>query len=483
MKKEKTTPFTLSKEEMRVYGYKVVDIIADHFDNISSKNISCLADRKEMEAILKEDEIPTQGSEPLVVLDHVLNHVMSHVDLLTHPKFYSFVPSPNNFISTMADTLSTGYNIFSGGWSASPAAAEVEIISLNWLLKIFRFPEKQGGGIFTSGGSMANLTALATARRIKCGEDFSKAIIYLSDQAHSSNIKAIRILGFKQEQLRIIPTDGEFKIAINKLKNAIAKDKIDGLTPFCILASAGTTNTGTVDPLDDIAQLCENENMWMHVDAAYGGAAILADKGYEYLKGIERADSVTVDPHKWFFQPYEIGCLLVKDHRWLSKTFTEKPEYLRDIEGNESEINFYDHGIELTRRFRALKFYMSVKTYGLDAFKAAINYNIELTERLETKLRESAKWEIISPATLAVINFRYHPMHISLSENELDALNQFISKQIIAHKEAVLVTTILNHQVVLRMCLINPKTTFDDLMESINQLENYAETFLSTIAH
>ena len=299
---------------------------------------------------------------------------------------------------------------------------------------MFNFPVEKGGGIFTSGGSMANLTALATARRIKCGDDFSKAVIYLSDQAHSSNIKAIRVLGFKKEQIRILPTDIEFRISINKLKNAIAKDRLEGLQPFCFIASAGTTNTGTVDPLDELADICEEENLWFHIDGAYGGAAILAKKGEKALRGIERADSLTVDPHKWFYQPYEIGCLLVKDSSWLSSTFSETPEYLRDIEGNESEINFYDYGIQLTRRFRALKFYMSIKTYGLDTFKEAVTYNIKLAEDVEKELRKSRTWEIISPATLAIINFRYNPIGLNLSEKEIDNLNQEISKRVMESK-------------------------------------------------
>ncbi|WP_366517375.1 pyridoxal-dependent decarboxylase [uncultured Polaribacter sp.] len=173
----------------------------------------------------------------------------------------------------------------------------------------------------------------------------------------SSFFKHKSHLGFKKKQVKIIPTDLEFKIGINKLKNEIAKDQLEGKKPFCIIASAGTTNTGTVDPLDTLADICDKENLWYHIDGAYGGAAILSKKGSRTLQGIERADSLTVDPHKWFFQPYEIGCLLVKEASWLSNTFSEKPEYLRDIEGNESEINFYDYGIQLTRRFRALYVY------------------------------------------------------------------------------------------------------------------------------
>jgi len=480
MSKNKTTHLSLNKEEMKEYGYKIVDILAEHFDVINSKTVVGQGSRKEMDALLSE-EIPNKATPAMEVLDHVTKDVLANVNLLSHPKFYSFVPSPSNFISAMSDSLATGFNIFSGSWTGSAAATKLEIITIHWLLKMFKFPVKTGGGIFTSGGSMANLTALATARNVKCGEDFSKSCIYLSDQAHSSNIKAIRVLGFKKEQVRIIPTDMEFKMSINKLKNAIAKDKLNGMKPFCILATAGTTNTGSVDPLDEIAGICKKENLWMHVDGAYGGGAILSKDGKILLKGIRKADSLTVDPHKWFFQPYEMGCLLVKNHKWLSKTFSEKPEYLRDVEGNKSEINFYDHGIQLTRRFRALKFYMSVKTFGLDAFRQAVDYSLKLAEDLEDLFRNSSQWEVISPATLAVINFRYNPINYSLTEKQLDKINEYISKQILQSREAVLVTTILQNQVVLRMCLINPRTTMADIKETINLCEAFGKEYLEKL--
>ena len=471
------SPFELSKEEMQSYGYKIVDIIVNHFTNEENKKPVTKASREEMDSIFLS-EAPEKGTSADEVLDFVTNNVLPNSNISSHPKSFSFVPGPSNFISAMADSLATGFNIFSGGWIVSPAAAELEIVTLNWLLKMFNFPVAEGGGIFTSGGSMANLTALVTARRVKCGEDFSNAVIYLSDQAHSSNIKAITVLGFKKEQVKILPTDLEFKFSINKLKNEIAKDKLEGKKPFCIIASAGTTNTGTVDPLDTLADICEKENLWFHIDGAYGAAAILSKKGSRTLRGIERADSLTVDPHKWFFQPYEIGCLLVKDSSWLSGTFSEKPEYLRDIEGNESEINFYDYGIQLTRRFRALKFYMSIKTFGLEAFKKAITYNIDLADKTEEILRKSTDWEIVSPATLAIINFRYNPLDKNLSEKELDTLNQEISTRVVDSKEAFLVTTILQNQVVIRMCLINPRTTLKHIQDTLKECDNFAKEIL-----
>lgn len=456
----------LNEADMRAYGYQVVDAIVTHFATQHTKLPVAHGSRQEMDELFQESA-PEEPSDAQAVLALVLDKVMTRSNIVSHPRSYAFVPGPSNYISAMSDTLSAGFNVFSGGWAASPAAAELEIVTMNWLLKFFNLPVKTGGGIFTSGGSMANLTALATARKVKCGDDFSKAVIYLSDQAHSSNIKAIRVLGFQKSQIRIIPTDSEFKFSTIKLKNAIAKDKLEGYLPFFILASAGTTNTGTVDPLPELAAICKQENIWFHIDGAYGGAAILAHNGRKLLKGIEKADSITIDPHKWLFQPYEIGCLLVRHHKWLSDTFTEKPEYLRDIEGNESEINFYDHGIELTRRFRALKFYMSIKTFGLAAFRRAIDYNIALAEAVEAELRQSDKWEVVSPATLAIINFRYHPIGQSHTEAELNAINQHIAHQVMESRQAILVTTVLNKQVVLRMCLINPRTTLADIRHTL----------------
>lgn len=473
MKTDKSAKLALSRKEMQDFGYKVVDAIVDHFETQDQKLPVATASRKEIDALFME-EIPEKPMAPDDVLNFVLENVMANSNVMTHPKAYAFVPGPSNYISVMSDTLATGFNIFSAGWVGSPAAVGIEINTLNWMLKLFNFPVKKGGGIFTSGGSMANLTALATARKVKCGEDFSKAIIYLSDQAHSSNIKAINILGFKKEQIRIIPTDIEFKFCINKLKNAIAKDKIEGLQPFCLIASSGTTNTGSVDPLEELSLICKAENIWLHVDGAYGAAAILSKNGKKLLKGIEKADSLTVDPHKWLFQPYEIGCLLVQNHKWLKSTFTEKPVYLRDIEGNQSEINFYDHGIELTRHFRALKFYMSIKTFGLQAFRKAIDYSIVLAEEVEEQLRASNKWEVVSPATLAIINFRYNPVSEKWSEKKLDAMNQKISAKMMASGEALLVTTILQGHVVLRMCLINPRTTLKDVQETLILCEKFA---------
>ncbi len=460
---------------MRQYGYRIVDELVGHFVRLPRTRPISSATRKEMDRLLAE-EAPEEGTDPEKVLDFVLERVLKNSDLLTHPKSFSFVPSPSNFVSVMADTLATGFNVFSGGWFLSPGSSEIEIVTINWMLKLFGFPVQEGGGLFTSGGSMANLMALTAARHLKCGEDFSKAMVYMSHQAHSSNLRAMRVLGFKKAQVRLVSVDENFAVDLSELSSMIEEDKRHGLHPICVLATAGTTNSGAVDPLDEVAKICQKEKVWFHVDAAYGGAAMLCKCGKERLIGIEKADSITVDPHKWFFQPYEIGCLLVRNQDSLFSTFSEHPEYLRDMKGSLEEINFFDYGIQLTRSFRALKFYMSIKTFGLASFREAVKRAFDLADEVQKWLEDRSGWEVMSKASLAVICFRYNPG--GLDSEKLNAMNQFISDEMTRSKQAILVTTLLWNQVVLRMCLINPRTKFTDVQDVLLFCEKKAQEYL-----
>ena len=477
MQENENNFFKLSESDMKKYGYEVVDMIVKHFINLKDKKVVSVSSRKEMDDRLME-EIPEHGSSLSDLLAAVEENIFKRQSFTTHPKFYSFVPSPNNFVSVMADALVSGFNPFSGSWKTSSGAAEAEIVTINWLLKLFGFGTKEGGGLFVSGGSAANLTGLACARVIKCGDDFSKARVYFSDQTHSSVLKNLDILGFKESQIRIIHSDETFRLNIDKLRKSIIEDRSNGYQPMCVVANAGTTNCGVVDDLEEIADLAIQENLWMHVDAAYGGAAILDARGKKQLEGIERADSITVDPHKWFFQPYEIGCILVKNGENLKKAFSVDPEYLRDVLSKGGEIDMYNYGIELTRRFRAFKFYMSIKAYGISTFKAAISYGIDLAENAQRYIESKENWEIMSEASLAIINFRYSPKKHTVSESQINEVNHFISDKIFESREAMLATTILREQTVLRMCLINPDTTMDDIKDTLSLCENFASEFI-----
>ncbi len=468
-----SNPFEMSHDEMKAMGYRVVDMIVSHFETVDEKKPVARATRETMDWLLQEP-LPEASTPVNEVLDHIETNIFGNSAHLDHPKFFSFVPSPNNIVSTFADALATGFNLFSGAWVSSPGAAELEILTTNWLLRIFGFPVVEGGGLFVSGGSMANLTALATARQIKLGADFQEGVVYWSDQTHSSVERAAHVSGLQKDQLRIIPSNDQFQIRLDLLKAAVEKDVADGKRPFLVVANGGTTNTAAVDPLYRISTLCRHHDMWMHVDAAYGGAAILCATGKAALSGIELADSVTIDPHKWFHQPYEIGCLLVRDSRFLSGTFRTQPVYLRDLMGAAEEINFFDMGIQLTRRFRALKFYMSLKTYGLGAFRKSVKDSIALAEWWGGYLDQQPDWEVISAPSLAVITFRYRPANADFDECELDRINQYISDRIIEEAEAMLATTKVDGKTVLRMCLINPRTTKEHLTSTLESLEQFA---------
>ncbi|RMF76487.1 MAG: aminotransferase class I/II-fold pyridoxal phosphate-dependent enzyme, partial [Chloroflexi bacterium] len=390
-----------------------------------------------------------------------------------HPRDFAFVPNPNNYISVLADTLARGFNIFGGAWVASPGGAMIELVTIDWLRQIMGLPEG-AGGIFVSGGSMANLTGLLVARHIKLNDHIDKAVIYLSDQIHASIAKDLRIIGFAPHQIHIIESDENFRLPVEAVRRAIDTDRAAGLRPFMIAASAGTTNTGTADPLNALADVCEAEDLWFHVDGAYGAAAMLSEKGKAELAGLERVHSMAFDPHKWLFQSFEMGCTLVREARWLHDTFTVHAEYLAENEDpTEQEVNFYNMGVQMTRSLRALKLWMSVKYFGMDAFREAVAWGIELAEIAEAALRKSSCWEIISPAHLGVVAFRY-VVH-GASEAQLDTLNLHIAEAIRADGFAVIFTTTLKGKTALRMSTINPRTTEADIRETIQLLERLGQ--------
>ena len=328
---------------------------------------------------------------------------MSHQ---AHQRCFEFVPGPNNYASALADFVASSFNIFAGAWLGPSGVASIEVKSINWLKTIFGLP-KTAGGLFVSGGSMANLTALAVARHIKLQNNPTNASIYFSDQTHSSVPKGLKILGFQPYQIRSVKADEKYRLSLESLKAQVDEDRKRGLVPFCVVANAGTTNTGAVDPLPELVQYCKEQGLWLHVDGAYGGAVALTDEGKVLLKGIDKADSITIDPHKWLFQPYEIGCLLVRDTYHLKEAFKVTAEYLDVLEDNGEQINFSDHGVQLTRGFRALKFWMSLKTFGLSNFRKAITRGFRNAEYVQSILAPSPHWEIVTPATMGVINFRY----------------------------------------------------------------------------
>lgn len=459
----------LSRQQMQQLGYRVVDMLVEHFECLPDELLTRKANRATLEQQLREP-LPEQGTPIEAVLQQVQQDVLSNFLSVSHPRFFSFVPNPNNFVSVLADALVAGFNPFVGSWAVAPGPAEIELVTIDWLRQLCGFPET-AGGLFVSGGSVATLTALATARHIKVRDTFHYAVIYCSDQTHSATDRALKVLGFRAEQLRKLPSDQDFRLSLTTLQDAVAEDRAAGRIPFCVVANAGTTNTGAVDPLAELANFCRQQDLWLHADAAYGGAAVLCERGRSALGGLEAADSLVLDPHKWLFQPYEMGCVLVRKAQWLRETFSILPEFLKDVAGIEEEVNFRDYGIQLTRNFRALKLWMSLKVFGLAAFSRAIERGMTLAEHAEKVLRRSSCWEVVTPAQLGIVSFRYLPANGS--EQDANAINQHLIHEMAEDGFAALSSTTLRGKTALRLCTINPRTSEQDLEETILRLERF----------
>jgi aromatic-L-amino-acid decarboxylase len=454
---------SLSREEMRKFGYAVVDLLAEHFASGHKERVGSKSDPSKLIPLFQGDP-PEDGRSPNKILAQLERDVLPNNLRVDHPRFFAFVPGPNNFVSAMADALAAGLNVFNGTWFGGSAAAAVELGVVRWLCRTCGFPNT-AGGLFVSGGSVANLTALVAARHALLLDRVGGAIVYFSDQTHSSVERALRVIGFLPEQLRRLASDENFRLSMRYLRAAITADRAKGLRPFCVIANAGTTNTGAVDPLNELADLATKEKLWLHVDGAFGAASILSERGGGLLGGLERADSISLDPHKWLFQSFECGCVLVRDVALLKSAFQITADYLRDVHREPEQFNPCDHGVQLTRSFRALKVWLSLQTFGLAAFREAITRGFELAEIAERELRARKDWEILSPAQMATVCFRF---------GNNDALQTKVVDATMDDGYALLTSTTLRNAVALRLCTINPRTTEADVIGTIDRLDKLA---------
>jgi glutamate/tyrosine decarboxylase-like PLP-dependent enzyme len=457
----------LDAGEMRRLGHRVVDLIVDRWEGLRDGPSWQGGTRKELEPILSGDP-PEQGQELEVVLQRVVGDVLPRAGRIDHPRFFAFIPSSPTWPSVLGDFLATGFNVFQGTWLESAGPSQLELVVMDWFRAWLGLPET-GGGLLTSGGSAANLVALATAREWAGAPDVP--VVYLSDQGHSSLQRAARIVGIPSAQVRKIPTDHSFRMDLRCLGEAIDEDRALGRRPLCVSANGGATNTGAVDPLLEIGTLARKEGLWFHVDAAYGGFAVLTPGGRELFRGLEMADSVTLDPHKWLFQPYETGCLMVRDIQILEKAFRILPEHLQDVNLGREHVNFADRGLQLTRGFRALKIWMSIQTLGLAAFREAIQEAIDLASAAEEYVERSPVLEVLGPASLGIVCFRFRPPRVELDESALEALNLGIQEDVVATGLAMTSSTRLKGTYSLRLSILNYRTTWEDVRATLEGIE------------
>ena len=463
---------SLSREQMIALGYKVVDMIVDYYQGHGQREMIRNIEGRDPGLGTREVPIPAAGQDPFKVLELVEKHVLADIQHVSDPNFFAYVPGPSNFVGAMADALCAGFNIFAGTATHSHGTAQVEEAAINWLKGLVGYPAT-AGGTFVSGGSVANLTGLILARHNKLEDDIRQAVLYCSDETHSCVDKALRILGFKPHQLIRIPTDLDFRMRTDLLEQRIAEDHKAGRRPLLVVGTLGTTSSGTVDPLEALAEICEREDLWFHVDAAYGGGALLSTRKRSLLKGVERAHSVAMDQHKWFFQPYECGTILVREMAWLHEFFHILPGYLKDSAEGHGSIHYRDHGIQLTRGLRALKLWMSLQTFGEQAFRDAVEWGLGLAEYAEALLRADPCWQIASPATLGIIAFRYR--RPGLDDGALNRLNEKINQQVNATKRVFLSSTELKGRKALRLCTINPRVEKKAIRELLALLKQIGD--------
>jgi aromatic-L-amino-acid decarboxylase len=467
-------PFDLEEQEMRELGYKAIDILVDRWVSLRDKDVWAGGSRSEMEEMFRGSP-PEERSSAMAVMTESVDKVLTRAARIDHPRFFAFVPSSPTWPSVIADALATGFNIFQGTWLESAASSQVELVVLDWFREWVGMPES-AGGILTSGGSAANLNALFLARSDIHRLD--QAVVYLSDQGHSSLERAARMVGFQGSNIRVIPTTKDYRIDLQLLNGAIGRDQSNGLQPLVICGNGGGTNTGVVDPLIDLAKICKRENLWLHVDASYGGFSVLTEEGKSDLRGIHLADSVTLDPHKWLFQPYEVGCLLVKNLNLLESAFRVTPEYLQDVELGLEHVNFCDRGLQLTRSARAFKIWVSVKTFGMKLFRRAIQNSLDLVKEAETYIRQSNSLELMTPANLGIVCYRVNPIGYELNMEELEKLNRDISDDITESGYAMISSTRLRGEFALRLCVMNHTARREDVLGVLEATEKTAQKLL-----
>ena len=384
------------------------------------------------------------------------------------PGYMAFIPGGGLFTAAVADLISLSVNRFVNLWNPAPVVAAMEADVIRWLCEMFGYPAS-ARGIVTSGGSMSNLSAIVTARTSTLGEEFADGTVYVTEQTHASVAKAAAIAGLPLRAVRKVPVTPDLRMDVAMLQRSVKEDRDAGRKPFLVAASAGTTNTGAIDPLPEIADICVDEELWLHADAAYGGFFALTERGRARLAGIDRADSITLDPHKTLFLPYGTGVLLVRDGQKLREAHRAKGDYLQDLAPEGDIPNFTDYSPELSRDFRGLRVWLPLKLHGIAAFRDALDEKLDLARTLYDALKGTSGFELPWEPELTVVPFRYVP-----ASGDADAFNRRLLERINASQRVFLSSTRLNGDFWLRACIVSHRTHRDRVDEAIEIITDAA---------
>ncbi|TDD44412.1 aspartate aminotransferase family protein [Nonomuraea terrae] len=459
-------------DELRLAGAKAAEIMADHLAGVADRPVWRPVPGDEL-AWLTGQDLPEEGRPLDALLEDAREHVLPYPMGNGHPRFFGWVNSPPNPAGVVVEPLAAAFNpSCAGGDHAGP---HLERAVVRWLAELVGFPHPPGGGLLTSGASMATVICLATARQRAALADGWDAreeglsgrpamVMYVTEEGHSCLHKAAQLLGLGARNVRTVPVDAAYRMDVAALRAMVAEDLAAGLRPFCVAGSAGTVNSGAVDPLDEIADVAAEHGLWFHVDGAYGALGILADGAAPHYAGLERADSLALDPHKWLGVPVGCGCALLRDPSAARAAFSLVPSYL--VDENAGDLGWFaEYGPEQTRPFRALKTWATMSYLGRSGITRLVNHTTWLARRLAELVEEAGDFELLAPVTTSITAFRHTP-----GSGDLDALNRALPVAVQRRGNAFITGTRLSGRDALRACFLHPDTTEQDLVVLLDEI-------------
>ena len=458
----------LSSESFRELVDGAVDRIVAHLESLPAQPSANASGAPELARSLREP-LPENGTAYAELLDLLFERVIPKSFNTAGPGYLAYIPGGGLPHAAVADLIGDTTNRYVGVFAAAPGNSQIEGNVVRWFCDIVGYPQG-AGGILTSGGSLSNLSALIAGRRDRLPENFLSATIYVSDQTHHSIQKAAMLAGFPTGNVREIASDREFRISIDGLREAIARDRRADLTPFAIVGNAGTTNTGAVDDLSAIAEIAEKERLWFHADGAYGGFFMLTERGRRRLAGIEKADSVSLDPHKGLFLPYGTGALLVRDFETLKKAHALSADYMPTMQEDPDLVDFNLLSPELSRDWRGLRVWLPMKMHGTEVFQKNLDEKLDLTLWATEELRKIPGMEILAEPQLSIVAFRLGPP--GLDEEGLNALNRDLMNRVNAKKRVYLTGTMLDGRFAIRICVLSFRTHLDRMKEGLEGIRS-----------
>jgi aromatic-L-amino-acid decarboxylase len=462
-----------SPEEIRDWANSIIQFMIEYLGGLRDRGVYRHTSSREIRSGL-DATLPTNPIEFDGLLKVFRETIVPFSRQNAHPRMFGYVQSPGTPLAAFADLLASTLNANLTVWRSAPAPVELERLTIDWIRQIVGF-NAEAGGLFVSGGSMANLIGIAMARQTK-GCSSGRLRMYASSETHFSIVKAAALLGIGRENVCHVAVDERFRIRMDDLVAKISADLEAGYVPFCVVANAGTVNTGAVDPLAEIREIAHRFQLWMHVDGSYGAFAVLAESARKLFAGMEQADSIALDPHKWLYLPVDVGCVIYRDPEAARAAFAHEAEYTRMF-GEEADEAFvcWDYGPELSRRFRALKVWMLLKGVGLDRLSEAIESNLACARHLESMVRASDDFEMAAPVELSIFCFRHVPGRLrNESPKAIDVFNERLLVALQRDGSSYLSNATLGGRFALRGCVLNYRTTLRDMEILLDDLRRVA---------